>query len=34
MRNTFIYGGGHYNVQANADAMQRTAAKLAQYLGR
>jgi dienelactone hydrolase len=30
----FIYGGGHYNAQAYADAMQRTAAKLAQYLGR
>lgn len=30
----FIYGGGHYNPGAYADAMQRTAAKLAQYLGR
>jgi len=30
----FIYGGGHYNAQAYADAMQRAAAKLAQYLGR
>jgi dienelactone hydrolase len=31
---SFIYGGDHYNPQAYADAMQRTAAKLAQYLGR
>ena len=30
----FIHGGGHYNPEAYADAMQRTAAKLAQYLGR
>jgi dipeptidyl aminopeptidase/acylaminoacyl peptidase len=30
----FIYGGGHYNPGAYADAMQRTAATLAQYLGR
>jgi dienelactone hydrolase len=30
----FIYGGGHYSPGAYADAMQRTAAKLAQYLGR
>jgi len=30
----FIYGGGHYNAQAYADAMQRTAAKLGQYLSR
>ena len=30
----FIYGGSHYNPEAYADGMQRTAAKLAQYLGR
>jgi dienelactone hydrolase len=30
----FVYGGEHYNPQAYTDAMQRTAAELAQYLGR
>jgi len=30
----FIYGGTNYNPQSYADAMQRTATKLAQYLGR
>ncbi len=30
----FVYGGEHYNPQAYIDAMQRTAAELAQYLGR
>jgi dienelactone hydrolase len=30
----FIAGGAHYDPQAYADAVQRTAAKLAQYLGR
>jgi len=29
----FIYGGAHYNPQVYAAAMQRTAAKLAQYIG-
>jgi dienelactone hydrolase len=33
-QHAFIYGGSHYNPQAYADAMQRTATKLAQYLGR
>lgn len=32
-QHSFIYGGRNYNPQAYADAMQRTAAKLAQYLG-
>jgi pimeloyl-ACP methyl ester carboxylesterase len=30
----FVYGGEHYNPQAYTDGMQRTAAELAQYLGR
>jgi dienelactone hydrolase len=30
----FVYGGAHYNPQAYTDGMQRTAAELAQYLGR
>jgi dienelactone hydrolase len=30
----FVYGGEHYNPQAYTDSMQRTAAELAQYLGR
>jgi dienelactone hydrolase len=30
----FVYGGEHYNSQAYTDGMQRTAAELAQYLGR
>lgn len=29
----FIYGSYHYNPEAYADGMQRTAAKLAEYLG-
>jgi dienelactone hydrolase len=31
-KHAFIYGGNNYNAQAYADGMQRTAAKLAQYL--
>ena len=33
-QHAFIYGASHYNPEAYADAMQRTAAKLAQYAGR
>jgi dienelactone hydrolase len=33
-QHAFIYGASHYNPQAYADAMQRTEAKLAQYVGR
>lgn len=33
-QHAFIYGGRHYNAEAYADGMQRTAAKLAEYLGR
>jgi dienelactone hydrolase len=29
----FVKGGGHYNAQTYADAMQRTAARLKEYLG-
>jgi dienelactone hydrolase len=34
VKHDFIYGGLNYNAEAYANAMQRTAAKLAQYLGR
>jgi len=33
-QHAFIYGSYHYNPEAYADGMQRTAAKLAEYLGR
>jgi dienelactone hydrolase len=33
-KHDFIYGGLNYNAEACADAMRRTAARLAQYLGR
>lgn len=33
-QHAFIYGASHYNPEAYTDAMQRTAAKLAQYVGR
>jgi dienelactone hydrolase len=33
-KHDFIYGGANYNAEAYADAMRRTAAELARYLGR
>jgi len=33
-QHAFIYGGYYYNPQAYADALQRTAAALARYIGR
>jgi hypothetical protein len=33
-QHAFIYGSYHYNPVAYADGMQRTAAELAEYLGR
>jgi dienelactone hydrolase len=33
-KHDFVYGGLNYNPKAYADAMQRTAAELARYLGR